>query len=175
MTSGTVYWVTGLSAAGKTTIGRALYERLRGRARPVVFLDGDTLREVFGNDLGFERLDRQKSAMRNGRLCKLLADQGLDVVCATISMFHACRQWNREQIPHYREIYVRAPAEVLRQRDSKRLYEGAASGQIRDVVGVDIEAEEPESPDVTIDNDGTRTVDALVDQVMEALGIGEGT
>lgn len=171
MTDGTVYWVTGLSGAGKTAIGRALCERLRRRGRAVVFLDGDELREVFGGDLGFGRADREKSAMRNGRLSKLIADQGVDVVCATISMFHSCRRWNRDRIERYREIYVRAPAALLIARDVKGLYGRAATGEIREVVGVDLEAEEPECPDVTIDNDETRTVDALVDDIVNALGI----
>ena len=174
MTPGTVYWVTGLSAAGKTTIGRVLYERRQRRERAVVFLDGDALREVFGNDLGFARADREKSAMRNSRLCKLLADQGIDVVCATISMFHACRRWNRDHIASYREIYVRAPKDLLLARDPKGLYGRAANGELGEVVGVDFEAEEPERPDVTVDNDGTHTVDTLVDQVMERLDSAEG-
>ena len=78
---GCVYWLTGLSGAGKTTIGRILYKRLCEKRDGVVFLDGDDLRAVFGNDLGYTAQDRKKSAMRNARLCGLLAGQGLVVVC----------------------------------------------------------------------------------------------
>ena len=62
---GSVFWITGLSGAGKTTIGRVLYQHLRRKNASVVFLDGDLLREVFGNDLGYSVEDRHKSAMRN--------------------------------------------------------------------------------------------------------------
>jgi adenylylsulfate kinase len=84
---GRVSWITGLSAAGKTTIGRALSAHLRASGRPVTFLDGDTLRTVVSNDLSYSEEDRRSAAMRNSMLCRMLAEQGHDVVCATISFF----------------------------------------------------------------------------------------
>ena len=103
-----VFWLTGLSGAGKTTIGKLLYQKLKAQKDNVVFLDGDQLRQVFGDDLGYTPDQRLKSAMRNARLCKLLADQGIDVVCCTISMFDRVRDWNRANIPGYVEVYVKA-------------------------------------------------------------------
>jgi len=101
---GRVFWITGLSGAGKTTVGRELSKRLRAAGRPVTFLDGDTLRSVIAEDLGHSAGNRRRSAMRNARLCRLLAEQGVDVVCATISLFHEVQSWNRENIPGYCEI-----------------------------------------------------------------------
>ena len=51
-----VYWITGLSGAGKTTIGKLFYEELKTEHPNTVFLDGDMLRKVFGDDLGYTRL-----------------------------------------------------------------------------------------------------------------------
>ena len=96
-----VYWITGLSGAGKTTIGKKLYERLKEKNCNIVFLDGDILREVFGGDLGYSREERVKCAMRYARLCKMLVEQGLDVICCTISMFDSVREWNRKNIKGY--------------------------------------------------------------------------
>src|SRR3979490_3415514 len=103
MKTGTVYWLTGLSGAGKTTLGVRLCERLRAEGRTVLFLDGASLREVFGGDLGHSVAARQQSAMRNARLCRLLSAQGVDVVCSTISLIHACQQWSRNNLPNYCE------------------------------------------------------------------------
>jgi len=164
--SGRVFWITGLSGAGKTTVGRELSDRLRAAGRPIVFLDGDALRAVIAEDLGYSEGNRLRSAMRNARLCRLLAEQGTDVVCATISLFHQVQRWNRENIPGYLEIYLRVPIDELRRRDSKGIYLGAQRGDARDVVGLDVPAEAPEAPDLVLDNYGALGVTAAVDRIL---------
>lgn len=67
-----VYWITGLSGAGKTTIGKLLYQKLKQNFPNTVFLDGDVMREVFGADLGYTESERRKCAMRYARLCAML-------------------------------------------------------------------------------------------------------
>ena len=163
---GRVFWITGLSGAGKTTVGRGLWSRLRAAGRPVTFLDGDALRSVIAEDLGHSAGGRRRSAMRNARLCRLLAEQGADVVCATISLFHEVQRWNRENIPGYREIYLRVPIDELRRRDSKGIYAGAERGDARDVVGLDVPAEAPEAPDLVLDNYGLLDVATAVDYIV---------
>jgi adenylylsulfate kinase-like enzyme/phosphohistidine swiveling domain-containing protein len=163
--SGRVYWITGLSGAGKTTVGRELCRRLRAAGRPVIFLDGDALRAAISEDLGHSTGNRQRSAMRNARLCQLLAGQGNDVVCATISLFHEVQRWNRENIPGYREIFLQVPIDELRRRDVKGIYASARRGDMRDVVGLDVPAEIPEAPDLVLDNHGTLDPATAVDRI----------
>ena len=130
--AGRVYWITGLSGAGKTTLGRELVQRLRAAGRPAIFLDGDMLREVIAEDLGHNLANRRKSAMRNARLCRMLASQGADVVCPTISMFHEVQRWNRENIPAYREIYLaRSDGRAAAPRCQGHLRGGAPRGPSR--------------------------------------------
>ena len=51
--TGTVYWFTGLAGAGKTSIGKRFQKKLINEtSSKSVFLDGDELREAFGNKLG---------------------------------------------------------------------------------------------------------------------------
>jgi adenylylsulfate kinase-like enzyme len=163
--TGRVYWITGLSGAGKTTVGGELWRRLRAAGHSVILLDGDALREVIAEDLGHSTDNRRKSAMRNARLCRMLSSQGADVVCATISLFHEVQRWNRENIPGYREIYLRVPMEELQRRDSKGIYAAAHRGDFRDVVGLDVPAELPEAPDLTLDNFGTLDSSAAVERI----------
>lgn len=182
---GCVYWITGLSGAGKTSIGTLLYEKMKQKYPNTVFLDGDVLREVFGNDLGYTREERIRCAMRYARLCKMLQEQEMNVICCTISMFDEIRSWNRENIENYREIYVRVSMEVLKKRNQKGLYgtsmevqkkrnqEGmhgtfAESGE---VVGIGIDIEEPKSPDIILDNEGNAGIPMLVDRIIEKFDI----
>jgi cytidine diphosphoramidate kinase len=148
---GRVFWITGLSAAGKTTIGRALLSHLRASGSRAVLLDGDTLRAAISNDLGYSPDNRRTAAMRNGMICCMLAEQGLDIVCSTISLFHEVQRWNRENIPRYHEIFIRVPLEELKRRDTKGLYAANSDGWATNLVGLDIPAELPETPDLILD------------------------
>ena len=148
-------------------MGRLFFAMIRGRKEASVFLDGDILREVFANDLGHSREERFKSAMRNSRLCKMLSDQGIDVVCATISLFRECQDWNRANIPGYREIYLRVPMSVLVERDQKQLYSRAMRGEASDVMGVDLPIDEPSAPDLVVENDGDRPPESIARTIFE--------
>ena len=166
---GRVFWITGLSGAGKSTVGEGLWRRLRAAGSPAVLLDGDKLREAIAEDLGRLREDRRRSAMRNARLCRLLSDQGVDVVCATISLFHEVHDWNREHIPNYLEIYLRVPLEEIERRDPKGIYAGARDGKGASIVGIDVAADEPRAPHLLIDNHGALDAKAAVDLIWDRL------
>lgn len=172
--AGTVFWITGLAGAGKTTIGALLAGRLTRAGPKLVFLDGDGLREMLGNTFGHGPEERLRLARCYARLCGMLSEQGIHVVCATVSMFHEVREWNRGHLRSYREIYIRAPMAVLIRRDPKRLYSDAAGGSAKQVVGVDLPSEEPRTPDVVLDNDGSRTPEDIVDELLEKLGMAKG-
>ena len=161
---GTVYFFTGLSGAGKTTLGSLFYQRLKNTKPNVVYLDGDEIRLAFGEDVGYTQEERLRWAGRIFRVCKLLSDQGIDVVCCSIAMFDSVRQWNRENIPIYKEIYVRVTKETLIQRNQKGLYTAG-----HNVVGVDLPFDEPKSPDLVIQNDGERTPLEQVEEMERAF------
>lgn len=144
-TPGNVYWITGLAGSGKTTLGKALYYRLKSERDATVFLDGDTLREILGDSHNYSLDARKEKAYLYGRLCAHLAQQGLDVICCTISMFHEVRDRNRVIIDNYLEIFIDTEMAILKQRDQKGLYSTQDSGQ---VMGLGLVAEFPKHPDV---------------------------
>ena len=161
---GTVYFFTGLSGAGKTTLGGLFCRRLKNTKPNVVYLDGDEIRPVFGEDSGYTQEDRLRWAGRIFRVCKMLSDQGIDVVICSISMFHSVREWNRANLPRYKEIYLQVSRETLLQRNKKGLY---TSGS--DVIGVDLPFEEPQSPDLIVQNNGQKPPLELVMEIEQAL------
>lgn len=169
MSSGTVYWFTGLAGAGKTTLGHLFFLHLKSKNPATVFLDGDQLREVFGNNLGYSKPERLIGAQRNSRLCRMLTEQGIDVVCTTISLFYEISDWNKKNFNCYKEIFIKVPMKVLQKRDQKQLYSQALKGEIKNVMGVDIQADEPENPTMTIINDGTHSPQEIVNLLIKEL------
>lgn len=161
--SGTLFWITGLSSSGKTTIGSQLYYDLKEKNPATVILDGDILKKIVGDDLGYSPEDRYKRAERYCQLCKNLVTQGIDVIICTIAMIEDIRKWNRKNIENYLEIFLDVDIEVLRKRDKKGLY----SQDVKNVIGRDLNVELPVSPDLVIHNDGQYSINECVDMIEE--------
>ena len=157
MEQGTVYFFTGLSGAGKTTLGGLFYRRRKAQRSNVVLLDGDQIRPVYNEDIGYSDAGRLKGAQRTFRVADMLARQGIDVVVCSICMYSAVRAWTRVNIANYKEIYIKVRRETLLSRNQKGLYTGG-----QDVVGVDLPFDEPKEPDLIIENDGGESPEAIV-------------
>ncbi|MCO5171215.1 MAG: adenylyl-sulfate kinase [Planctomycetes bacterium] len=168
---GRVIWITGLPGAGKSTVARQVHAALRACGRPAAYLDGDAVRAACGGDLGYDPDGRLRNAQRIARLCRMLALQGLDVVCATVSLFHALHRWNREHLPGYVEVLLRARPETLGRRDQKQLYSDAARGERVDVPGLDQAAELPVGPHLALDNDDDADLPRVVEAIVARLDV----
>jgi len=161
-----VWWITGLSGSGKTIVARLVRDRLVACGRSVFLLDGDAMRAVLDEPDAHSQDDRRRLAFIYGRFAREIATQGIDAVCATISMFHAVRRWNRTNIPRYREVYLRVPLSELESRDRQGMYQRARSQPGSCVVGVDLPFEEPDAPDLVIDNYGAVDPDQAASQIL---------
>jgi adenylylsulfate kinase-like enzyme len=164
-----VYWITGFSGAGKTTISIRLANMLRAQGKIIFLLDGDAMREILPFETGHAPQERKKIAYFYSHLCKSLSDQGITVVCATISMFHEVRSWNRSNINDYTEVYLKVPPETLIERDPKNIYKKLKLGEASDVVGFDLPGEEPENPDIILEPRNNEPPDELTQRLYEQL------
>jgi alcohol dehydrogenase len=168
--AGRVVWITGLSGAGKTMLARGVAAALRAAGRKVVLLDGDELRAAIAGKVGHSEAERRELAHRYATLCRFLSFEGVDVVCATMSLYHDVHAWNRAHVPGYLEVYLRVELEVLIRRDPKGLYRRALSGEISNIAGIDLPFEAPLAPHVTLDNNADRpSLEPLIAEVLEAL------
>ena len=167
---GTLYWVTGLSGSGKTTMSKFFYKAIKKNNKNTIFLDGDIMRGIMGlENKSFDKKSRLKLAMLYAKFAKLLTDQGIDVVFATISMFHAVRDWNKNNIKQYIEIYLKVPFSIIAKRDKNKLYSDASNKKKRNVVGVDIQIEEPKKPNIVLINDGSIPLKDLAQMLLKEV------
>lgn len=145
-------WITGLAGSGKTTIGKQVFNSLKKVNSNTVFVDGDNYREIFGQS-GYSRTERINVAKNIIKLCQFLVEQDIYVVCCTISLFEEIHQLNKKVFGEkIFQVYVKCDFQELLNRDQKQLYSKAISGEIKNVVGVDIEFDSPSNPNIVLNN-----------------------
>jgi adenylylsulfate kinase len=170
---GKVIWITGLSGSGKTTVGSRLTQILKSKNLPTVFLDGDDLRAVLNKDkignLNHSRNERLQLSLIYSRLSKIISENGVYVVIATISLFSEIHQWNRENISNYFEIFLDVPLEILEDRDPKSIYANFKQGKIKNVAGLDLEIDFPKHPNLWIKINSGSTEEEIVDMIIEGV------
>ena len=165
---GFTLWFTGLSGAGKSTLSEAIEHRLKASGQKVEVLDGDVVRTHLSKGLGFSREDRDTNIKRIAFVCGLLTRNDVICISAAISPYRETRQWARDHIGDFVEVYVKCPIEVCRQRDVKGLYKLVDEGKIKGFTGVDDPYEEPEHPELIVETD-RETVEESVGRIFARL------
>lgn len=165
---GVTVWFTGLSGAGKTTISRAVGNRLKSYGQKLEILDGDVVRLNLCKGLGFSKEDRDENIRRVAFVAGLLTRNQVTVLVSAISPYREIRQEVRERIGNFVEVYVNAPLQVCEQRDVKGLYKKARAGEIKNFTGIDDPYEPPFNPDVECRTD-LETVEESVSKVLAKL------
>ncbi|XP_056386012.1 bifunctional 3'-phosphoadenosine 5'-phosphosulfate synthase 2 isoform X2 [Hyla sarda] len=169
---GCTVWLTGLSGAGKTTLGFALEEYLVSHAIPCYSLDGDNIRHGLNKNLGFTSEDREENIRRIAEVAKLFADAGLVCITSFISPYAKDREEARKihdlaRLPFF-EIFVDAPLDICERRDVKGLYKKARAGEIKGFTGIDSGYERPDSPELVLKTN-LCSVNECIQQIVELL------
>jgi adenylylsulfate kinase len=162
-----VFWFTGLSGSGKSTIATRVHQELIRQGIEVEYIDGDALREFFPST-GFTRGEREEHLRRTGYMASRLAAHGVMVVASLVSPYRSSREFVRSLCANFAEIYVATPLEECERRDVKGLYGRARRGEVRNFTGIDDPYEPPEHPELTLDTQHA-TVDECVAQVLALL------
>ncbi len=168
-----VIWFTGLSAAGKSTIARALEKKLFDHGLRTVMLDGDNIRHGLCGDLGFSENDRRENIRRVGEVAKLFYEVGAIVLCPFISPYDKDRKFVRELFPEndFIQVHVDCDLETCKERDPKGLYAKVAKGEIQDFTGITSPYEAPEDSEYvfkTAELNEDECVSKLFDDIKES-------
>lgn len=163
-------WLTGLPAAGKSTLAHALEAYLVQQGRAAYVLDGDNVRHGLNCDLGFDDASRHENIRRVAHVCQLMNDAGLIVITAFISPRLADRAQAREIIgaANFREVFVSTPLATCEARDPKGLYARAQRGEVAGFTGVSAPYEAPIAPDLTLDTSKV-SVEQAVRRLLDLL------
>ncbi|MBL1140618.1 MAG: adenylyl-sulfate kinase [Proteobacteria bacterium] len=153
-------WITGFSASGKTTVSRKVRSALHDKGLKTIFLDGDDLRAIFGNNWGFDKGSRVELAHVYFRLCSHLSTQGFVVIISAVAMFDSLGDWISENVPNSMQVYLKVPKKVRLDRDAqtKKIFLNSKLN--------DDDYDVPKYADLTISNHGHVTPDEAANKIV---------
>lgn len=143
---GILFWITGLSGSGKTTIAKRILPFIERKCGTTVHLDGDNLRNIL-ELYGYSFKDRLSNSRKFTKIAKLLTDQGVNVIFSLVGLMNKPRNWNRKNIKNYIEIFIKSDVNKIIASNKKKIYKTK-----KNLVGVNIKPEFPKKPHITIDN-----------------------
>ncbi|MFN8076735.1 MAG: adenylyl-sulfate kinase [Kineosporiaceae bacterium] len=162
---GVTVFFTGLSGSGKSTVAKALAERLLDDGqRSVSMLDGDEVRRLLSSGLGFSRADRDLNIRRIGFVAAEVTRHGGLAICAPIAPFAQVRAEVREMVRESGDfvlVHVSTPLAECERRDRKGLYAKARQGLIPEFTGISSPYEEPTDADLVLDTTDLPVADAV--------------
>lgn len=169
-----VFWFTGLSGSGKTTIAKGVEKALHEQGYLLQVLDGDNIRSGINNNLGFSEEDRTENIRRIAEVAKLFLNAGVITLNCFVSPTFAIREQVRDIVgsDDFVEIYVNTPFEICEARDVKGLYAKARKGEIKNFTGLDAPFEAPKAPHLeirTAEQDVEASVQTVVDFILPMI------
>ncbi len=163
---GFAVWITGLPASGKSIITNALKRRLAERGVDVAALESDVLRKIFEGRQPYSPAGRDAFYRQMVFVGSLLTEHGVAVIFDATANRRAYRDRARREINRFLEVYLDVPLATCMARDPKGIYRSGASGEAKNVPGLQDPYEPPERPDVVIHGENA---EADARQIIEKL------
>lgn len=162
-----IFWFTGLSGAGKTTLAQEFEKWLFDRRYLAALLDADMIRKHINADLGFSMEDRRENIRRASAITRLFQEAGLIALATFISPTNSIRKIARDAAREglFAEIYVKADIETCVARDPKGFYRKALQGDIKDYTGIASAFEPPQHPELVLDT-GSDDVETCLKKII---------
>ena len=168
-----VFWMTGLSGSGKTSIAKVLERMLHEKNYLTQLLDGDNIRTGINNNLGFSEEDRVENIRRIAEISKLFLNCGVITINCFISPTEAIRKAAKTIIgeENFIEIFIDTPLEICEERDTKGLYKKARRGEISNFTGISAPFEAPINPKIHIKTEGKSPQESALEVLEQMIPI----
>ena len=153
---GIVFWITGLSGAGKTSLANGIKKEIKKEFGPTLIINGDDLRKIFKLNK-YDKFSRLEYAKQYGQFVRFITNQGINVIFTVVGMFNKIRIWNKKNIQNYLEIFVKASVIKIKKKKKKKLY----LNKNNSIVGMHIKPEFPKNPNIIINNNFTKSIKKL--------------
>jgi len=134
----------------------------------------DEIRRVITPDPKYTEQERDLVYASLAYMAKVLYEEGINVIVDATANRRRYRDLARTLVPHFAEVYIRAPLEICREREAERraqfspkdIYKKAGRGAA--VPGVGVSYEEPLHPEIEVDTI-TATADQGAQQVADRI------
>ena len=153
---GKVFWITGLSGSGKSSIGGKLKVLLNKKNEKTLIIHGDDIRNIFKFKY-YSKKKRLSLAKSYSDFCKLINQQGINIIFTTVGLFNEVFKYNRKNLKNYTEIFIQTKIEKLKKHKSKIFYKK----KTKNVWGLDLKPEYPRKPDIIINNNFKKSINDL--------------
>ena len=146
-------WITGLSGAGKTTISKIIYKKLKKKYSNIILLDGDQLRNKFNIPYikvsgSFSNTYRTKVGLKYVEECKkYVNNKGKFVIIAAMALISRVQNEYRK-IKNNFDVYLDVSISELERRDAKGLYKKFRDKEIKNMSGLDLKFDKPKNPNL---------------------------
>ena len=145
-----IIWITGLSGAGKTTLAKALYSKVKKKFSNTIWIDGDILRKHFQKTKKYDQKSRVDQYKKMVDLAKFCYDQKINVIISVLYFNSFILNNNKRIFKNYFQIYLKSNIKDLIKRDSKKVYSKNLRKKKPFLVGVDIKWNEPRKSNLII-------------------------
>ena len=161
---GIVFWITGLSGSGKSSISKNIFSAIEKRYGPTLRLSGNEVRDMFGLK-GYTKRKRLEIGLMYHEFCKGVSRSGINVLFDVVCLFEKVRNKNRKYLKNYLEIFIKADSKLLVKRKQKYFYRVKTNN----VWGIDLKPEFPKQPDIVVNNNFKKNTQQLTNSLLKRI------
>lgn len=161
---GILFWITGLSGAGKTSVANEIKKEISKKFGPTLVFNGDDLRKIF-NLNKYDQKSRLENGKNYGKFAKFITDQNINLIFTVVGLFDQIRVWNKKNVENYVEIYLKASVLKIKKKRKKKLYFTKSNS----IVGIQIKPQFPKKPNFIIKNDFSKNIKEISNSLLKKI------